>query len=155
MLNWLKNTATSAYDSATQQAAQLATKFKDKQTAEALIAVMTGTAHVDADGLEDKERAKMKDSFDLHPILKQFDRAVLLKKFGELCNAFQLDKEEGIEACLSELRDVAQADLDKRKAVMRMGRAMAAADGEVDDAERAFLILCCRALRLDPAEEKL
>lgn len=136
---------------ATEQGALLASRFNDKQTAEALVAIMTGCANADGE-LEDTERKKLAQAFDKHPILSRFDKSVLNRKFVQLNEGFVLDVDEGLAMCLKELDDVADAAQDKREAIMRMGKAAAAADGDVEPAERVFLTKCAKRLYLDPAE---
>lgn len=116
-----------------------AKKFGDKQTAEAIVAVMTGTAFADGT-LESEEKAKLVAAFKINPILKQYPTAVLIAKFNELAEQAEFDNDTGLDACIKEVQDVARsANDEKRAAIMRMGIAAAKADGEIEPAERAFL----------------
>lgn len=123
-----------------------AKKFGDKQTAEAIVAVMTGVAH--ADGmLEDGERKKITQAFATHPVLKIYDTKVLNAKFSELSVQFGLDTDLGLDACLKEIQDVARkASSDNRVAIMRLGVMAAKADGEIEPAESAFLVRAAEVL---------
>lgn len=114
-------------------------RFNDRETAEAIVAIMTGCAYADGE-LEPAEHAKLAKAFTVSPILKQFDQGVLIAKFKALDVQFEFDVGMGTAACLKELADIAQANEDKRTAVLRMGMAAAMADGELESAERAFLI---------------
>lgn len=114
-------------------------KFKDKETAEAVVAIMTGTAYADGE-LEDAEKKKLIAAFRVNPVLKQFDTSVLLRKFNELSEQAEFDHEVGLDACIKEIRDVSvSADEEKRLAILRMGVAAAKADGEIEPAEVKFL----------------
>lgn len=129
-----------------------AARFKDKETAEAIVAIMTGVAHADGE-LEDAERKKMMQAFSGHPILSQYEISVLTKKFSELCGQFSLDTDLGLDACIKELQDVgSRATQEKRITILRLGIATAKADGEIEPAERAFLARCCSTLGVQASE---
>lgn len=130
-----------------------ASKFRDRETAEAIVAVMTGTAYADGE-LEASEKQKLASAFRIHPVLKQYDTSILTNKFADLSTQFDLDVDVGFDACISELRDMTRqgASEEKRIAVLRMGVAAAKADGEIEDAERAFLVRCANTLGLSPSQ---
>lgn len=132
-------------------AAMAVARFNDRQTAEAVVAIMVGTSWADGQR-EPEEDAKIRMAFAKHPILSKFDQTALMRKFVELNDGFALDVEDGLANCLKELRDIAGKDVEKSKAVMRMGKAAAMADGEAEPAERGFLARCAKELFLDPAE---
>lgn len=130
-----------------------AAKYADRETAEAIVAVMTGCAYADG-ALEPEEKAKLAGAFKINPILKQYETGVLLAKHNELAEQCEFDIEIGLDACLKELNDVARkgADEGKRLAILKLGVASAKADGEVEPAEREFLTRACRVLGLQPSQ---
>ena len=133
-------------------AAEFAT-FRDREAAEAVVAIMIGAA--DADGeLEASETAKLAKAFGINPVLKQFDTSVLLAKYRELVEQYEFDTGIGEAAALKELRDLAAQGVaeDKRLAVLRMGMAAAVADGELEDAEAVFLRKAASALGLHASQ---
>lgn len=143
MLNFFKERA------ADLQAA--ASKFRDKETAEAVVAIMTGVAYADGE-LEDAEKQKMAKAFTIHPLMKQFETSLLTAKFTELSTQCDFDSAIGQEACLKELRDTARAPMEKRITIMQMGVAAAKADGEIEAAERDFLAKCANTLGVQLSE---
>jgi tellurite resistance protein TerB len=127
-------------------------RFRDKETAEAIVAVMTGVAFADGE-LEEAEQRKLAAAFQHHPILSQFDTAVLTDKFDQLVKQFSLDTDLGLSACLKELKDIARrAKHEQKIIVMQLGLASAKADGEIEPAERAFLARCADSLGVRLAE---
>ncbi len=124
-----------------------AQKFNDKETAEAIVAIMTGCAYSDGH-FEEAEKQKFIAAMKVNPILKRFQTSELMTKFNELAQQCDFDPEVGGEACLKELADVARrgATEEKRIAILRMGVASAKSDGEIEPAERAFLIKAADAL---------
>lgn len=122
-------------------------RFKDKQTAEAMVAILTGTSFADGE-LEAAEKKKIIDNFNLNPMLKKFDNGILLSKFNELSSHFTLDIDEGHEACLKELRDISGKPVEQKQAIMRAGAMAAKADGDFEQSERVFLGRCCDVLGL-------
>ncbi len=110
-------------------------KFRDKEAAEAVVAIMTGAAFADGD-MEPAEKAKLSRAFGINPVLKQFDTGI------------------GEAAALKELRELAAqgAAEDKRLAVLRMGMAAAMADGELEEAEATFLRKAASALGLHSSQ---
>jgi tellurite resistance protein TerB len=123
-------------------------KFNDRETAEALVAIQCGTAYADGE-LEQAEKTKL-----MAPILKQFDQSMLLAKFRELADQCEFDTEIGQDACVKELEDVRRkgASEEKRIAILRMGVMAAKADGEIEQAEVAFLRRAAGALGLSPSQ---
>ena len=129
-----------------------AARFRDKETAEAIVAVMTGVAFADGE-LEDAERRKLTAAFSADSTLAQFDQRVLAAKFDELSRQFSLDIDIGLDACLKELQDIARrAKQEQRILVMRLGVMTAKADGEIEPAERAFLNRCGEVLGVELSE---
>lgn len=127
-------------------------KFRDKETAEGVVAIMVGTANADGN-FEPEEKAKFIKAMDVNPVLKQFDRSMLIGKANELQNQFDFDTDAGLDACLKELREAARgADEEKRIAIARMGVAAAKADGEIEPQERAFLANACNVLGISPTQ---
>lgn len=128
-------------------------RFRDKEAPEAVVAIMTGASYADGE-LEASEQAKLAKAFGVNPVLKQFDASVLLAKFNELKEQYEFDVGIGEAAALKELRDLAAqgAPEDKRLAVLRMGMAAAMADGELEDAEAAFLRKAAKALGLHASQ---
>ena len=128
-------------------------KFNDRETAEALVAIQCGTAYADGE-LEQAEKTKLMASFKVSPILKQFDQSMLLAKFRELADQCEFDTEIGQDACVKELEDVRRkgASEEKRIAILRMGVMAAKADGEIEQAEVAFLRRAAGALGLSPSQ---
>jgi tellurite resistance protein TerB len=124
-----------------------ASRFNDRETAEGIVAVMTGTAYADGE-LEESEKKKLVGGFKINPILKQYDQSILFAKHRELAEQLEFDVDSGFDACLKELRDVVSrgASEEKRIAIMRMGVATAKADGEIEPAERTFLLKCASVL---------
>ena len=133
-----------------------AAKFRDKETAEAVVAIMCGTSYADGE-LEDAEKKKLIGAFKVNPVLKQYDTSMLLGKFNELAEQCDFDRDVGQDACLKELADVAGrgASEEKRLAILRMGVASAKADGEVEEAERAFLARAAQTLGLQLSQAGL
>lgn len=129
-----------------------AQRYKDKETAEAIVAIMTGVAYADGE-LEDAEKKKMAAAFKTHPILSQFDMSILTKKFDELASQCDFDADIGMDACLKELKDVGSSGaMDKRITILRLGVASAKADGEIEDEERKFLARCADTLGVQLSE---
>ena len=129
-----------------------ASRYKDKETAEAIVAIMTGVAYADGE-LEKEEKAKMAGAFRINPILSQFDFSTLTKKFDELSAQCEFDADMGLDACLKELKDVgSNATMEKRVTIMRLGVASAKADGEIEDKERQFLARCGEVLGVQLSE---
>ncbi len=128
-------------------------KFRDREAAEAVVAIMTGTSYADGE-FEAAEKAKFVKALSINPVLKQFDTGVLLAKHRELAEQYEFDTGIGEAAALKELRDLAEqgAPEDKRLAVLRMGMAAAMADGELEEAEAAFLRKAAKALGLDASQ---
>lgn len=128
-------------------------RFNDRETAEAIVAVMTGAAYADGQS-EDAEKAKLIRAFQVSPVLKQFDQGVLLAKHRQLAEQFEFDTDMGLDACLKELADVAKARKpeEQRIAILRMGIASANADGEMEPAEVAFLKRAAGALEIAPGQ---
>ncbi len=128
-------------------------KFRDKEAAEAVVAIMAGAAFADGE-MEAAERAKLAKAFGINPVLKQFDTSVLLAKFNELAEQYEFDTGIGEAAALKELRELAAqgAAEDKRLAVLRMGMAAAMADGELEEAEATFLRKAASALGLHSSQ---
>jgi tellurite resistance protein TerB len=123
------------------------TKFNDRETAEAIVAIMCGTAYADGE-MEMKEKNKFKDALSVNPILKQFDTSVLISKWDALSRQCEFDTDVGADACVKELTDVSKrgANEEKRIAILRMGVAAAKSDGEIEPTERAFLSRAATAL---------
>jgi tellurite resistance protein len=115
-------------------------KFSDKETAEAVVAIMCGTSYADGE-LQASEKEKFTKALSISPILKQFDKSILIAKWNELATQLEFDIDVGIEACIKELQDVVRkgSSEEKRIAILRMGVAAAKSSGEIDPAERAFL----------------
>ena len=132
----------------------IAGRYRDRQTAEALVAVLIGTAMADGQK-EAGEIEKIRAAFVKHPVLKQYDSSVLNRKLSDLLDGFSLDTQEGLSGCLRELRDIQDKPSDQREAVMRMGVMIAKADGEVEGEERDFLRDCATTLYLDPVKFSL
>jgi len=129
-----------------------AQKFADKQTAEAVVAVMTGVAFADGE-FEPEEKAKFKAALGMNPLLKQFEIGSLLAKHTELVGVYDFDIDMGHEAALKELRDVgSRAPHEKRMLILRLGVAAARADGEIEPEEVAFLRRCAEVLGLSMSE---
>lgn len=129
-----------------------ASKWRDKETAEAMVAVMCAVAHADG-ALEAQEKAKFASMITTHPILKQFDRGVLVAKWNDLCQLYELDADIGHDAALKELTDVSKNSPEqKRIAIIRLGVAAAKADGDFEAEERLILVRCCQALAVSPAD---
>lgn len=129
-----------------------AQRFNDKETAEAVVAIMAGVAFADGE-LEETERKKMAAAFGTHPLLSQFDMSMLTTKFNELSAQFSLDVDIGHDACIKELKDVgSRAGMDKRVTILRLGVVSAKADGEIEPQERAFLVRCAQTLGVELAE---
>lgn len=131
-----------------------ASRFNDRETAEAVVAAMVGVAYADGQ-MEDAEKEKIKKAFAVNPILKQFPQATLVSKFSELSGLCEFDAGDGQDACIKELRDVGvkEGNYDKRKNILRMAIAVAKADAEgMEDAEHAFLLRCCAEMDVAPAE---
>lgn len=129
-----------------------AARFKDKETAEAIVAIMTGVAYADGE-LEQEEKAKMAKAFTINPILAQFDFSVLKVKFDELAGQCEFDADLGLDACVKELKDVgSNAPMEKRVTIMRLGVASAKADGEIEPAEHTFLARCAQTLGVQLSE---
>lgn len=128
-------------------------KFRDREAAEAVVAIMIGAAYADGE-LEASETAKLAKAFGINPVLKQFDTSVLLAKYRELVEQYEFDTGIGEAAALKELRDLAAQGVaeDKRLAVLRMGMAAAVADGELEDAEAVFLRKAASALGLHASQ---
>lgn len=127
-------------------------RFNDKEAAEGVVAIMIGTANADGE-FEAEEKQKFIKAMDVNPVLKQFDKSVLIAKANALQAEFDFDTEIGIAACLKELREAARgADEEKRLAIARMGVAAAKADGEIEPAERVFLVKACDALNISPSQ---
>lgn len=127
-------------------------RFRDKEAAEGVVAIMIGTAHADME-YETAEHDKLKKAFTVNPVLRQFDSAVLIRKANELREQFEFDHESGVAACIKELKEAARgANTEKRIAIARMGKAAAMADGDLEDGEIAFLRLACNALEVSPSE---
>lgn len=103
-------------------------RINDRQSAEAIVAIMTGTAYADGE-LEPAEHAKLAKAFTVSPVLKQFDQGQLIAKFKELDTQFEFDVGMGTAACLKELADVASAPEERRIAILRMGARWRGADG--------------------------
>lgn len=132
-----------------------ASRFRDKEAAEAVVAIMVGTANADGE-FEREEKEKFIKALDVNPVLAQFDKSILLAKAKSLQEQFDFDTDIGLEACLKELREGARgADEEKRLAILRMGVAAAKADGEMEPAERAFLGRAATALGLAPSQAGL
>ncbi len=128
-------------------------KFNDKESAEAVVAVMCGTSHADGE-LEDAEKKKFIAGISVNPILKQFDQSVLIGKWSSLSAQFDFDTDIGLDACIKELEDVKRRGTpeEKRIAILRMGVASAKSDGEIEPAERAFLLRASAALDIAPSQ---
>lgn len=127
-------------------------RFKSKEVAEGVVAIMVGTSNADGD-FEPAEKAKFLKAMDVNPVLKQFDKSVLLAKARELQDLFDFDTDTGIDACMKELREAAKgAEEEQRIAIARMGVAAAKADGDLEDAEVAFLRKAVSALDLSPSQ---
>ena len=127
-------------------------RYADKEAAEGVVAIMVGTSNADGE-FEAAEKAKFIKAMDVNPVLKQFDKSVLIAKATSLQEQFDFDTEMGLDACLKELREAARgADEEKRIAIARMGVAAAKSDGEIEPAERAFLFRACDALGVSPSQ---
>lgn len=122
-------------------------RYNDKESAEAMVAILLGTSYADGD-LEPAEKTKIVDNFKKNPLLKKYDYNVLQTKYNFLMGAFDLDVIEGEEACLKELREVAKSPIEKKQAIMRAGAMAAKADGDFEESEKVFLGKCCDALGL-------
>lgn len=132
-----------------------ASRFRDKEAAEGVVAIMVGTANADGE-FEPAEKAKFIKALDVNPVLVQFDKSLLLAKANSLQAQFDFDTEIGLDACLKELREAARGSSEeKRLAILRMGVAAAKADGEMEPAERQFLFRACDALGLAPSQAGL
>ena len=127
-------------------------RFADAETAEAVVAVALAVAHADGT-FEPEERAKLDQILRTHPMMTQFDNGLVGRKVGQLMPLFEIDPEAGIDACMKELRDVGtRGDIDKRRAVIRLGIAIAKSDGEVEPAERTVLLRACRELEISAGD---
>lgn len=127
----------------------LAAKYTDKETAEAIVAIMTGASFADGH-MDDQEKGKLISALKINPILKQYDTSVLLAKHRELAEQLEFDIGIGVDACLKELKDVVKrgADESKRIAILKMGVASARANGDIGEAEREFLTKAAQELGL-------
>lgn len=129
-----------------------AQRFADKETAEAVVAIMTGVAYADGK-FEVEEKAKFKGALTKNDLLSQFNPTVLLAKHVELANVYDFDLDMGHNAALKELRDVgARGAKEKRLLILQLGVVTAKADGEIEGEELAFLRRCAEALGLTLAE---
>lgn len=129
-----------------------AQKFADKETAEAIVAIMTGVAYADGE-FEPQEKEKFKAALGMNPLLKQFEVGTLLAKHNELVATYEFDIDMGHDAALKELRDVgSRAPHEKRLLILRLGVAAARADGEIEPQEIEFLRRCAEALGLSLSE---
>lgn len=128
-------------------------KAMNRQLAEAFVAVQVGTANADGE-FEPQEKQKFIASLKVNPVLKGQDMGVLLAKATELQSTFDLDTDMGLDACIREIQEgVTRADEATRILIGRMGVMQAKADGEIEPAERAFLLrVCSEALGLQPSQ---
>lgn len=123
-----------------------ASRMVNRETAEAIVAVMTGVAYADGT-FEPKEREKMVNAFRVHPVLAMFETRTLMEKFQELELCFTLDAALGHDACLKEIRDTAKrASEEQRLMILRIGLMVAKADGELEQEELAFLLRAAEVL---------
>lgn len=128
-------------------------KRMNRQLAEAYVAVQVGTANADGE-FEPQEKAKFAASLKVNPVLKGQDSSIVMGKAVELQGIFDLDTEMGHDACIKEIKEgISRADEATRITLGRMGVMQAKADGEIEDAERRFLIrVCNEALGLQPSQ---
>lgn len=126
-------------------------RLNDKQSAEAIVAIMVGTAYADGE-FEPGEKSKLARAIEASPVLKQFEQGMLRAKCRELETEFEFDTIVGTAACLKELTDVAREPEEKRLAILRMGYVSAKADGELEASELAFLARAAAALGVSPSQ---
>jgi tellurite resistance protein len=125
-------------------------RWRDTQTAEAIVAIMCGATY--ADGQADpEERQKFAQACRINPVLKQYEAPVLLRKWEDLAVQCEFDHVTGLDACEKELRDISGKKLEQREMVLKLGMVAARAKGgaEPSPEEMAWLTRCARTLGVE------
>jgi tellurite resistance protein len=129
----------------------MAGRYRDKEAAEAIVAIMCGVAYAD-EGASSAEKGKFAAATKVNPILKQYDASMLLKKWADLAEQCEFDIPTGLDACLKELADICHIPIEKRITVLKLGIAAARSDGETSPLERDYLCRCADVLDVPAAE---
>lgn len=126
-------------------------RYNNKETAEAIVAVMCGVTYADGEA-KPAEKAKFAAAIRINPILKQFDATLLLKKWNDLAEQCEFDGASGLDACLKELADVAGAEKPQKVIILKLGMAAAKADGDAGAQEQRFIDRAAAVLCVDLSE---
>ena len=127
-----------------------AAKFaRDRDFAEGTMAVCAMVANADGQ-VEPEERRKIGQFIRASDYFQGFDHTELVNLFERYSGFYEWDAEIGHDRCLKEIGQV-RGD-EKRLLIVRVGMAIARADGELEPAERDAMQRVCRVLGLDPTE---
>jgi tellurite resistance protein TerB len=128
-------------------------KFKNKDF---LQAAMAGSALVAmADGsVSTEEKQKMVKFIEGHDALSVFTTSDVIKAFQEFVGQLEFDKDIG-EAKAYQALGKMKANVEAARLLLRMIIAIAAADGNFDEAEQRVATKIAKELGLNPADFEL
>ncbi|GHU04880.1 tellurite resistance TerB [Alphaproteobacteria bacterium] len=146
--DWLKKNVTGAKDALNTEIG----KFKSRDLLEAVVAGSVVVAYADGQVTPD-EKQKLMGYLKISDQLKVFDSGDVIKIFQKYAEKFEFDVAIGTgEAmqAIAKFKGKPQAQL-----VVRVCCAIAAADGDFDQKERAVVRKMCSELGLNPADFEL
>ena len=146
MLNWLKENAKSARESLTAEAS----KFRNRDFMEAVVAGCAMVAHADG-SVSDDEKQKMMGFIDRADELKHFDNRDIIKVFNASLEDFEFDTGIGKGNALRMIGKIKKNE-EQSRLLIRIVCAIGAADGDFDDNERAVAREICVDLGLAPSD---
>lgn len=146
MFDRLKQTAGQARSKLSTEAS----KFKNRAFMEAVVNGCVLVAASDG-SIDAAEKQKMAGFIKLSDELKHFDIGEVINVFQSAAADIESDNVIGKACALEKIRKV-KANEDQARLLVRVVRAIGAADGDFDAQERDMVTEIARELGLDPAE---
>ena len=146
MLSWLKTNV----ESARQSLAAEASKFKNRDFMEAVVAGCAMMAHADG-SVSAEEKQKMMGFIDRADELKHFDNRDIIKMFNASIEDFEFDAAIGKGNALRTIGKI-KKNGEQARLLIRVVCAIGAADGDFDENERTMAREICVDLGLAPGD---
>lgn len=145
-LNWLKENVAKARSGLTAEVS----KFKNRTFLEA---VVNGCVLVSAaDGsIDSAEKQKMMGFLERSDELKHFEARQVIEIFRKVSEDIEFDIDLGKASALRTIAKLKGKD-DQARLLIRVICAIAMADGEFDDSEKAMVRTICNELGVPPAD---
>ncbi len=145
-LNWLVG----KYEEVSKNLKTEATKIKNKQFLESVVAGVVAVAYVDGN-VSPEEKNKMMGILRTNDVLSVFDTDKVIELFNKFVSKYEFDPGIGEMETLAVVAKLKSKDAEARLLV-RVCCAIGAADGDFDDDEKAVVRKICGELGLNPKD---